>query len=859
MSSELHGRVSEVLARAWSLQTTARARYLTEIAAADTALGDEVSSLLAADGAGDLDEPVFHLLDAAPADLARGQRIGAYRVEGALGRGATGVVYLARRADGAFAREVAIKVLERGRDGDEIARRFHVERHILASLRHPNIAALYEGGTTADGRPYFVMERVEGLPVDRYCAARRLAIAARLRLFLEVCAAVQVAHRNLIVHRDLKPSNILVGDDGTPKLLDFGIAKLLGSPAFRDLELTRTGAQPMTPAYASPEQMRGDRITTASDVYALGVVLYELLTGRRPTPTDVPSVAVLRQRVCFEQPARPSTVARADAAGLARAGLTGEGRQIARRLRGDLDNIVARALHKEPDQRYPSVEALARDVRHHLDGRPVMARSATLGYRLTKLLRRRWRETLAAALAGLFVAGVLIDRERTHRDTVRQREKAREISAFLVSLFHHPDHKKGDETRARDLLDEAVVRIERELTDQPEVQADLVRAVSVGYANLSLCGEARPLAREAVARYRSLYGPTHDALIEALDHFGDVEVCLGRSRSAETLYREMLGILQQTVGDDHPATTHARHAVAAVLMDQGAYREAEHLFRRVLRDKRRESGDAPSRGTSAAQGNLGLVVGLQGRYDEAARLIDGALRDALWLFGDRDPQVSAQRANLADVLRMQGEYARAEQLIEQTLKARGRTPSRPSVADALRRRALIFRDRGELAAAEALLRDVVARLEARIGPDHPHLHRARSQLAGVLVLRGRTQEAEVLARRAVGGWRDREAVHPRLGDALQTLAEVLAASDRWQEAERVAGEALDVRQAFFDADHPLIGASLRTQARICLGLGRRDEASRLASRALTVLRGALPAEHPWLAEVRRLVTDTSST
>src|SRR5262245_28756322 len=345
-------------------------------------------------------------------------RVGPYRLIREIGRGGMGTVLLAVRSDDAFQKRVAIKVLRRGMDTDAIVGRFRHERQILASLEHPHIASLLDGGTTDDGLPYFVMEYVDGQLVTDYCDAKALDTTSRLELFRKICAAVQHAHQNLVIHRDIKPANVLVTSDGTPKLLDFGIAKLLNpDPGVQTLAATIAGSPLMTPEYASPEQVRGETVTTATDVYSLGVLLYELLTGRRPYDLPSRTPDEIQRVVCNSVPVRPSTVVTHAASSQStrdRPEIDSErtrppdADRLRRRLAGDLDNIVLKALAKEPSRRYASVDQFSEDIHRHLTGLPVIARKDTLGYRTAKFIRRNRAGVAAAALVVLaLVAGLI--------------------------------------------------------------------------------------------------------------------------------------------------------------------------------------------------------------------------------------------------------------------------------------------------------------------------------------------------------------------------------------------------------------------------------------------------------------------
>ena len=466
--------IEPLLDAALELPLEARGAFLAS-ACGDPVLRAEVELLLAscarAEGwltrsAPDLYAGLIAELDTPGA--AEGARIGPYRIVGEAGHGGMGTVYIAERDDDQYRKRVALKVVRGGPGLDsQLVRRFVEERQILASLDHPNIARLLDGGVTGDRSPWFAMEFVGGLPLDRYCDAHRLSIERRLALFLDACNAVQYAHRNLVVHRDLKPSNILVTDTGEVKLLDFGIAKLLAQSAAADRSpVTQTELRLLTPEYASPEQVRGEPVSTTSDVYSLGVVLFGLLTGGRPHQH---AGRALERAVLEEEPERPSAVAiRAPVEAAAARGLTPE--RLRRRLRGDLETIVLMALRKEPERRYLTVEQLAGDLRCYLDGRPVTARRNSWAYRAGKFVARNPGGVAAAIGLTVLLVGFGVVTAAQSARTARERDKAKQLAGFLTELFAAPDpwRNRGQSVTAREMLDSGAVRLDRQLRDQPE-------------------------------------------------------------------------------------------------------------------------------------------------------------------------------------------------------------------------------------------------------------------------------------------------------------------------------------------------------------------------------------------------------
>jgi eukaryotic-like serine/threonine-protein kinase len=511
----------------------------------------------------------------AGAPLPTPQQVGPYRVVRELGHGGMGAIFLAERADPQLRQRVALKLV-RGVTTEPLVRRFLEERQILASLDHPNIARLLDGGITADGLPWFAMEYIEGTAIDRYCDEHGLGIGARLALFLRVCDAVQYAHRNLVVHRDLKPSNILVTDAGWVKLLDFGIAKLLASGGdAAAARLTQSGPPPMTPLYASPEQIRGETVSTATDVYALGVLLYNLLTGQPAYQIANHSPHEIARVILQEEAKPPSAVAARASRG---------------RLRGDLDTIVLTALRKEPERRYATAEQLAADVRRHVEGQPVRARPDTWGYRTGKFVRRH-RAGVAAALvfAGLLVGyGVTVTMQANR--VAREAAKTERVKEFLVSLFTHamPAVTKGSDPTASELVERGARRVAVELADQPEIQAEMMMLLGRVYLTMGRYDAAIAQLEPALAIRRRLQpGLSRDAaataqlLAEALHY-------QGRFADADTLLREVIEAQQRLFGAESAQVGATLNDLGDLLHTRGEYAAAEeHLRQRVGHPDRR--------------------------------------------------------------------------------------------------------------------------------------------------------------------------------------------------------------------------------------------------------------------------------
>jgi eukaryotic-like serine/threonine-protein kinase len=565
-------KVRGILERALEVAPDCRADYLDSACAGDAALRREVDSLIASDEQAHTDflefgaaTPTLPTEVSVPPESLSGKRIGTYQIVEEIGHGGMGSVYLAIRADDQYRKQVAIKLV-RGGLGDAFRRhRFKAERQILADLDHPNIARLLDGGALEDGQPYVVMEYIQGQPIDKFCDSRELPVSERLRLFRTVCSAVAYAHQHLVIHRDLKPANILVNDSGEPKLLDFGIAKILDADATTESEnATATVLRPMTPEYASPEQVRGEPMTTASDVYSLGVVLYGLLTGQRPYAATSQLPHEIAQAVCDVQPEKPSTAVSRVEATPADADASRE--KLHRRLRGDLDNIVLKALRKEPARRYASVEQFSEDIRRHLERLPVIARPDTFWYRTGKFVHRHKAGVFGVALA---VAALVVGLVVTLRETyVARRERARaeqrfndvrELANSLLFEVHDAIQNLPGSTAARKLIVDRALRYLDALAKEAKGNLSLQRELAAAYQKV---GDVQGGFREANL------GDTAGAMVSYRKSLAILEAVTASDPSNVEVERELIrahGKLSDVLiqaGDDAGAIDQSRQLVA---------------------------------------------------------------------------------------------------------------------------------------------------------------------------------------------------------------------------------------------------------------------------------------------------------
>jgi serine/threonine protein kinase len=675
-------QVTEELDKVLQASPDQRLEYLAEIARRDPELHRELASLLISHeeaGAEFLNTPVLQTTpDEGDADLRSrllGRRLGAYQIVEQIGVGGMGAVYRAFRADDQYQKQVALKVVRGGQDSAFVISRFKNERQILASLDHPNIARLLDGGSTDDGSPYFVMELIEGESIDQYCDHHQQGIGERLRLFLEVCSAVQFAHQRLIVHRDLKPGNILVTADGTPKLLDFGIAKILDPEAATETpEPTLTQFRALTPAYASPEQINGETITTASDVYSLGVILFELLSGHHPYVTTGDTPERVARAVCEVEPKKPSSFVRQRAASLGLSAATGtpssaqaaeNAQKLRKGLRGDLDNIILMALRKEPQRRYSSVEQFAQDIRRHLENLPVIARKDTARYRAAKFVTRHKAGVATTAGVAVIVVAALVVTLHEARVAQRRFNDVRGLANSMIFEVHDSIAKVPGTTAARKLIAQRSLdyldRLSRDAGRDRSLQGELATAyVKVGdvqgqsyYANLGDSAGALASYRKALAMRETLAADDPGNLAERLDlarcynKVGEMQAKMGDRPNASANYQKALSLVESLVTQDSNnledgnelLLTHTR--LGYVLEDMGNLPEALARHRAAVAEGEALLAAHPAdpvacHDLATAYNNVGDLLAKSGNPREGLEIYRKGLAVCKWVSAD-DP------------------------------------------------------------------------------------------------------------------------------------------------------------------------------------------------------------------------------
>ena len=901
LTAERWRQLTPILDEAFELDARARAAYLDRACAGDPALRADVESLLEAGlASGDfLEEPLDAYLPAIGVQpdevgpvantgprtdtIEPNHRIGPYRVIRELASGGMGAVYVAERADGQYEQRVALKLVRHELDTEHARRRFLVERQILAGLRHPNIAQLVDGGIAPDGRPWFAMELVDGVPLTQYCGDHRLDIDHRLRLFVAVCEAVRYAHQNLVVHRDLKPSNMLVTADGHVKLLDFGIAKLLeADPLGANDPETRTEMRAMTPEYAAPEQVRGESVTTATDVYALGAVLYELLTSQRAHRFERRTPLEYERVVCDTEPERPSTVV---------------DRALRRTLAGDLDTIVLHALEKEPARRYASAEAMADDVERYLTAHPILARPHSLAYRLRKFGRRhRVAVAAAVALTTTLAAGVAATVWQA-RDKAREAAKAEQVKNFVVGLFEvaNPAESRGREITARELLARGVERVDSALGDQPAVQEELLAVLGTIHRELGFYDEADQLFARAVTVARRAYGPRHREVAARLTDRGTTLKELGNLASAESVLTEALAVRLRSGTPNDVETARTMGALATTLSDAGKVVRAESLFRMVLAIDRRRLGpdhlevatdlenlgvalgekkgelraaDSAYRAALAIRrkhfddghpdvlntlGNLAANMVSMGQYAEAESLNRVVLAGRRRLYPDgQHPDIAYALHSIAHVLELEGRWAEAESLDVQALELRRRVlgPTHPMTMATLNNLAIDRYRMGKLAAAEESFREALAAWTTKLGPSQ-YTRTAMSNLAAVLSDEGKFVEAESLLRDVMRAHREASDTSVDAGIVLRNIGILLRRTKRLPEAETRLRQALGIYRRDLPNDHPRVAEALTALGQVLTDRGRPLEAEPLLREAITIRTAKFGTDDRRTAESRQ--------
>jgi eukaryotic-like serine/threonine-protein kinase len=866
LSPEQWQRIEAVFHDVLDQPAAERERWLSERTAGDEELHARVAALLCGHESGPLsEEPTTPAATQAPRP---GESIGPFRIVSLLGTGGMGSVHLGRREGDGFAQDVAIKLIRLGLDDATVRHRFLAERRILARLEHPGVARFIDGGITDAGQPWLAMEYVRGTTLLKWADERRLTIPQRIDLFLEVCDAVRHAHAQLVVHRDLKPANILVTDEGRVKLLDFGIARLLDDPAGGSGSAAT--AHWLTPEYASPEQIRGDVLGTSSDVYQLGLILYELLTGRRAYHFDssapdhvahvIAEVEAVRPSATADQavPARdggerldPQCVASARSTTLVR---------LRKQLSGDLDTIALHAIAKDPGDRYASVEQLAEDLRRHVLGEPLIARPLSAPARLIRFMRRHAGATLAittvslSLLIGLGSALVQAGRAtRQARIAERERDHAAQLASVLTDMFRapDPDEAKGRTVTAREVLDRGAERVERDFEGEPATRAALLAEIAQVYQNLGESQRAAELFRRAIGIQSRLGAEAAASLASSIDGLGWAAATLGQLDSAAAHITQAIEILDDGESAHSPVLAAGLFHLGTVLSSQGHPDEARAPLERALDIWRSQPDGSAATPPEAILALANVNHGL-GDFDRASQLFD----EAASLYAERGDSTSPALAdaiyNFGMINQFRGRYAVAEPYIRRALDMRMALyqPDHPAVLQSMTSLATLLNELRRPFESEALFREIAVRTAATMGEQHPNAVIAWQGVAAALAQMEESDSALAIYDRVIASNRrllgpDHPLVAYALiqsGEPALALRHFRDALDRYAQAAAIAGR--------ISAGHPYVAVAGIGRARALHGLGRDPEAAAQFALALEQARSALSEEHRFVIDGR---------
>jgi len=791
--------------------------------------------------------------DSHTGEFAAGIPIGPYRLIQELGHGGMGVVWLAERSDGTLNRPVALKLpMMLGNAG--LAQRFARERDILAKLTHPHIARLYDAGMEG-GQPYLTLEYVDGEKITTYCDRQGLGLKSRLRLFLDVLGAVQYAHNNLIVHRDLKPSNIMVTGEGEVRLLDFGIAKLLTEGEAHETDITRLAGRALTLDYSSPEQITGQPITTASDVYSLGVVLFELLTGEKPYRLKHDTRWGLEEAIRTADISRPSQAVK-DAEKAQARGLTIK--RLARGIKGDLDTIILKALQKEPQRRYATADAFAQDIERFLSGEAVLAQGESAWYRTRKFVVRNKAAVgsvtavLAALTAGLGVAlwqthvAVL---EKQRADT--QSATAQAINDFLEndllaqagpSRQNGPGGKPNANLTVRAALDQAAARISGKFGKQPLVEASVRQTIGITYRDLGLYAEAQGQIERALALRNRVLGEEHSDTQESMSDLALLYSDQGKYAQAEPLFVKGLEVQRRLFGDESPITMTNMNNLGLLYRREDKLAEAELLYTKVLDVRLRLLGERHP-DTQISMNNLAVLYAAQGKFDRAEPLMLKLVDLRRKIRGEEHPSTAAAMNTLAVLYREEARYAEAEALFVKVLEIRQRIlgPPHPNTLDTMNFLAVVELFEGKFGKAEPLLKSAVELRRRALGENHPDTLESMFRLASLYRMERRYREAEPLLVKNLEA--RRQILGPEHRDTLTTmwnLPMLWRSEGRYAKAESGFRELLEIRRRIRGPEHPDVAQDMTSVGEVLFLERKYAEAEGLLREALRIHVKAAP-------------------
>jgi len=870
MNSERWEKIGILFDEALKLDEPERTEFLQSACGDDIEMLEEVRSLIEAD----TNIPLVLKDNADAIKISRrleyeGKVIGKYKIIKQIAEGGMGSVFLAERADGQFEQKVALKIIKPGMSSDEIIKRFQFERQILARLQHPNIARLYDGGLTDENLPYFTMEYVEGETIDEYCDKNNLSVSERLKLFIKVCGAIQYAHQNLVIHRDLKPWNIIIKKDGTVKLLDFGIAKVFTEDDLPEqAALTRTGLHVMTPEYASPEQIKGEPVTTSTDIYSLGLILYKLLTGESAYEIKSTSALELEKVICHTEPQKPSTIIKTirtqDNIKTERISSVRKTQadKLIKTLSGDLDNICLMALRKEPERRYPSVDRFQRDIVNYLEERPVWARQSTIRYRTGKFISRHKISVISAALLFLIVTLLTtfyMIQLRKERDKAElESQKAKEVAGFLKDIFKlsDPYEARGDTITVRELLEKGSQKIHRELSDQPDVKATMLDIMGQVYLNLGLYDKSEALLKEALDIRRKINSNDVD-LGKSLNSVGQLYLTKGEYDKAEPILKEALSVYENLSEKDNENYVSAIDNAAWYSNVTGDFNRSDSLYDlaiKVLRNNYKDRSEL----LFITMNDLALNFHEEGKYEESESLFKEALELQKKFYGDKPhPEVSTTTYNLAELLRDKGNYDEAERMFQTSLDMdiRLNGPEHPDVAYSLQGLASIYRLKGNFKAAEKLYIQVLNMRRKFLGPEHPDVAYATYNVGLLFYSEEKYDSSKKYFEQALEMHRKLNGTkHPSVAKCIEKLSYINFRKGNYKKAENLIRQAIEINKESVGVINISYANNLLVLSMIKSALHDYDTVAVLSSEVLKTLNEVMGTDKsPFVANCLRVM------
>ena len=906
MNSDHWQKIGIIFDEALKLKEPERTEFLQSACENDIEMIKEIRSLLEAD------QEVPEILQGNASDSIHiphrenydGKIIGNYRITRQIAEGGMGSVFLAERADGQFDQKVALKIIKPGMSSDEIIKRFKSERQILARLQHPNIAGLLDGGLTNDNLPFFTMEYVEGEMIDVYCDKNNLSIDARLELFIKVCKAIQYAHQNLVIHRDLKPGNIIIKDDGTVKLLDFGIAKVFADDnSTEQTALTKTGLHVMTPEYASPEQIRNENISTATDIYSLGLILYKLLTGEKAYEIKNYSPLELEKIICITEPQKPSTVVKSlrtnDKVKTEEICSTRNTQpdKLFKKLSNDLDNICMMALRKEPERRYASVEQFQLDISRYLHDKPVSARQSTIKYRTGKFISRHKVSVIFSATIFLVIAFLTTYytiQLKEERDKARtEAQKSTEVAAFLKNIFKvsDPYQSRGETITAKELLEKGAKRINQQLSEQPDVKATMLDVIGNVYINMGLYDKAEPLLKEALnirektgantleegKSLNSLGGlyltngeydkvlPLLDKSLKIYDELSDKKnedyalllsnlawyyYNMGNFDKSDSLYNVVVNLMLKNYGNKNELLYTTMNNLALNYHEENKYEESGKIFKETLELQKKFYGNKPHPEVSTTTYNYAELLRDQGKLSEAEKMFKSALAMDIQLHGAEHPDVAYSLQGLASIYRIKGNFKEADKLFKKVLQMRIKLlgPEHPDVAYATYNVGLMYFTEEKFDSAKTYFERALLLHKKLNGPNHPSVAKSLNKLAIINYKEAKYKEAEAQIRQSMKMMVDAMGTkNLTYSSDLMTLAFIKSALNEKDSTDILCNEAFNkARQAMGTDKNPFVASCLKNIAKIEMGNHNYKKADSLYRLSISIYKQVMDENNTYM-------------